>query len=180
MAETGVNIIEMSSENVEITSKERKLSPSDVPWDHAAKRTIDTSEKSPSKSNKTVVSELEFQASQVIGRLEEAVEKAEDGSSKGQVWKNSHGFLPIPSKSSDEILGLLEEIIQEVDEKKITKTEIARRHGIPKSTLLTILKMREEIVNAVQKEGHNVKAKNLKSATHANLEQAMLEWFSQH
>nr|CAD7395719.1 unnamed protein product [Timema poppensis] len=62
----------------------------------------------PSKSNKTVVSELEFQASQVIGRLEEAVEKAEDGSSKGQVWKNSHGFLPIPSKSSDEILGLLE------------------------------------------------------------------------
>nr|CAD7458474.1 unnamed protein product [Timema tahoe] len=58
--------------------------------------------------------------------------------------------------------------------------EITRWHGIPKSTLFTILKMREEIVNAVQKEGHDVKAKNLKGATHANLKQAMLEWFSQH
>nr|CAD7264811.1 unnamed protein product [Timema shepardi] len=72
----------------------------------------------PSKSNKTVVSELEFQASQVIGRLEEAVEKAEDGSSKGQVWKNSHGFLPIPSKSSDEILGLLEDLIAYEDSRE--------------------------------------------------------------
>nr|CAD7445793.1 unnamed protein product [Timema bartmani] len=40
------------------------------------------------------------------------------------------------------------EINQEVDEKKITKTKIARQHGIPKSTLFTILKTREEIVNA--------------------------------
>nr|CAD7601834.1 unnamed protein product [Timema genevievae] len=47
------------------------------------------------------------------------------------------------------------EIIQEVDEKKITETEIAWRHGIPKLTLFLILKMREEIVNVVQKEGHN-------------------------
>nr|CAD7459795.1 unnamed protein product [Timema tahoe] len=68
----------------------------------------------------------------------------------------------------------------EVDEKKITKMEITRWHGIPKSTLFTILKMREEIVNVVQKEGHDVKANNLKGATHANLKQAMLEWFSQH
>nr|CAD7198730.1 unnamed protein product [Timema douglasi] len=78
-----------------------------------------------------------------------------------------------------ELLLPSKEIIQEVDEKKITKTKIARRHGILKSTLFTILKMREEIVNAVQKEGHNVKVKNLKG-THANLEQAMLEWLSQH
>nr|CAD7428283.1 unnamed protein product [Timema monikensis] len=77
----------------------------------------------PSKSNKTVVSELEFQASQVIGRLEEAVEKAEDGSSKGQVWKNSHGFLPIPSKSSDEILGLLEDLIAYEDSREDSSDE---------------------------------------------------------
>ncbi|CAG2053822.1 unnamed protein product [Timema podura] len=32
----------------------------------------------------------------------------------------------------------------------------------------------------VQKEGHNVTAKNLKGATHANLEQDMLEGFSEH
>nr|CAD7201040.1 unnamed protein product [Timema douglasi] len=67
------------------------------------------------------------------------------------------------------------EIIQEFDEKKITKTEI-----VQKSTLFIILKMREEIVNSMQKEGHYVKAKNLKDAMHAILEQAMLEWFSQH
>nr|CAD7441819.1 unnamed protein product [Timema bartmani] len=72
------------------------------------------------------------------------------------------------------------EIIQEVDEKKITKTEITRWHGIPKSTFFTILKIREDIVNVVQKEGHNVKAKNFKGAMHVNLKQAMLEWFSQH
>nr|CAD7446448.1 unnamed protein product [Timema bartmani] len=72
------------------------------------------------------------------------------------------------------------EINQEVDEKKITKTKIARQHGIPKSTPFTILKTREEIVNAVQKEGHNLKAKNFKGVTHAILEQVMLEWFSQH
>nr|CAD7266338.1 unnamed protein product [Timema shepardi] len=72
------------------------------------------------------------------------------------------------------------EIIQEVDEKKITKTEFARQHSIPKSTLFTILKMRKDIVNALQKEGHNVKSKNLKGAMHANLEQVMLKWFSQH
>nr|CAD7194733.1 unnamed protein product [Timema douglasi] len=62
---------------------------------------------------------------------------------------------------------------KEVDEKKVTKTKIVRQHGIPKSTRFTIHKMREEIVNAVQKEGHNIEAKNLKGATHANLEQAI-------
>nr|CAD7259553.1 unnamed protein product [Timema shepardi] len=54
------------------------------------------------------------------------------------------------------------EIIQEVYEKKITMTVIARRHGISKSTLFKFLKMREEIVNAVQKEGRNLKTKHLK------------------
>nr|CAD7440076.1 unnamed protein product [Timema bartmani] len=72
------------------------------------------------------------------------------------------------------------EFKQEVDEKKITKTKIARQHGIPKSTLFMILKTRVEILNAVQKEGHNLKAKNFKVVTHVNLDQVMLEWFSQH
>jgi len=43
--------------------------------------------------------------------LEEAVEKAEDGgggSAAGQAWKNSHAFLPLPSKSTEEILSVLE------------------------------------------------------------------------
>nr|CAD7456123.1 unnamed protein product [Timema tahoe] len=44
--------------------------------------------------------------------------------------------------------------------KQITKTEIARWHGSPKSTLFTILKMREEIVNAVEKEGQKLEGCN--------------------
>lgn len=59
----------------------------------------------------SVVSGIEFQASQVIERLEEAVEKAEDGgggSTVGQSWKNSHAFLPLPGKPTEEILSLLE------------------------------------------------------------------------
>jgi hypothetical protein len=43
--------------------------------------------------------------------LEEAVEKAEDGgggSAAGQSWKNSHAFLPLPSKSTEEVLSVLE------------------------------------------------------------------------
>jgi hypothetical protein len=61
-----------------------------------------------------VVSGIEFQASQVIERLEEAVEKAEDrdgGSAAGQSWKNSHAFLPLPSKTTEDILSLLEVLI---------------------------------------------------------------------
>ncbi|PNF17324.1 hypothetical protein B7P43_G04987 [Cryptotermes secundus] len=62
----------------------------------------------------SVVSGIEFQASQVIERLEEAVEKAEDGgggSALGQSWKNSHAFLPLPGKPTEEILSLLEDMI---------------------------------------------------------------------
>jgi hypothetical protein len=58
-----------------------------------------------------VISGIEFQASQVIERLEEAVEKAEDGSggsAAGQSWKNSHAFLPLPRKPTEEILSLIE------------------------------------------------------------------------
>ncbi|KAJ8887610.1 hypothetical protein PR048_013827 [Dryococelus australis] len=71
------------------------------------------------------------------------------------------------------------EIIMEVDKQKTPKSEIARQHGIPKSTLFTILKMREERVNAVKKEGSNVQLKNLQRMTHGYLEEALLEWFGQ-
>ncbi|KAJ8891430.1 hypothetical protein PR048_003958 [Dryococelus australis] len=71
------------------------------------------------------------------------------------------------------------EIITEVDKQKTPKVEIARQHGIPKLTLFPILKMREEIVHTVQKEGCNVQLKNLQCTTHGDLEEALLEWFGQ-
>ncbi|KZC08255.1 Pyridoxal-dependent decarboxylase domain-containing protein 1 [Dufourea novaeangliae] len=54
------------------------------------------------------VTELEFQASQVISRLEKAVEKAADGG--GTTWNNPSGFLS-QSKTPDEILTLIQDLV---------------------------------------------------------------------
>lgn len=54
------------------------------------------------------VAALEFQASQVISRLEEAVERAADGG--GTTWNNPSGFLSQP-KTSDEILTLIQDLV---------------------------------------------------------------------
>ncbi|KYN36581.1 Pyridoxal-dependent decarboxylase domain-containing protein 1 [Trachymyrmex septentrionalis] len=51
------------------------------------------------------VSALQFQASQVIARLERAVERAADGG--GTTWNNPSGFLTQPKKP-DEILALIQ------------------------------------------------------------------------
>lgn len=48
---------------------------------------------------------LQFQASQVIARLERAVERAADGG--GTTWNNPSGFLTQPKKP-DEILVLIQ------------------------------------------------------------------------
>lgn len=48
---------------------------------------------------------LEFQASQVISRLEEAVEKGSE--TGGSTWNNPSGFLTHP-KCPEEILGLIQ------------------------------------------------------------------------
>ncbi|XP_076249009.1 pyridoxal-dependent decarboxylase domain-containing protein 1 isoform X2 [Calliopsis andreniformis] len=54
------------------------------------------------------VAALEFQASQVISRLEQAVEKAADGG--GTTWNNPSGFLS-QSKTPDEILTLIQDLV---------------------------------------------------------------------
>ncbi|XP_063240985.1 pyridoxal-dependent decarboxylase domain-containing protein 1 isoform X2 [Bacillus rossius redtenbacheri] len=67
---------------------------------------------------KPVVADIEFQASQVIERLEEAVEKGVDGGGgphAGQTWKNSHGFLPLPSRPPEYILSQLQDLIAHED-----------------------------------------------------------------
>nr|CAD7261662.1 unnamed protein product [Timema shepardi] len=80
----------------------------------------------------------------------------------------SSGYMPIYHSNSD--LSVMDNLVycksdtlhhatieqdlldaHEVDKKKITKTEIARRHYILKTTLFTILKMRDKIVNALQR-----------------------------
>ncbi|KAG8238584.1 hypothetical protein J437_LFUL017931, partial [Ladona fulva] len=61
----------------------------------------------------TSLSDIEIKASQVIGRLEEAVEK--EDTSGGQVWRNTHGFLPRPGKSTNEIVNLVQDLIAHED-----------------------------------------------------------------
>lgn len=57
------------------------------------------------ESRDSEVGALEFQASQVISRLEEAVERAADGG--GTTWNNPSGFLS-QSKTPEEILALIQ------------------------------------------------------------------------
>ncbi|KYN15707.1 Pyridoxal-dependent decarboxylase domain-containing protein 1 [Trachymyrmex cornetzi] len=54
------------------------------------------------------VGALQFQASQVIARLERAVERAADGG--GTTWNNPSGFLTQPKKP-DEILALIQDLV---------------------------------------------------------------------
>ena len=54
---------------------------------------------------------MEFQASQVIERLEEAAERAAEGSvnsTGGQAWKSSHPTVALPHKTSAEIFRVLD------------------------------------------------------------------------
>ncbi|XP_043248213.1 pyridoxal-dependent decarboxylase domain-containing protein 1 [Colletes gigas] len=59
-------------------------------------------------STSNQVTALEFQASQVISRLEEAVERTADGG--GTTWNNPSGFLS-QSKTPDEILTLIQDLV---------------------------------------------------------------------
>ncbi|XP_031828116.1 pyridoxal-dependent decarboxylase domain-containing protein 1 [Nomia melanderi] len=82
------------------------------------------------------VAALEFQASQVISRLEEAVEKAADGG--GTTWNNPSGFLS-QSKSSDEILTLIQDLVIHEDapqaaEDGSTETATSQVTALPKLT----------------------------------------------
>lgn len=58
-------------------------------------------------SNINDVDAIEYQASEVISRLEEAVEKNSDNNSAGSTWNNPSGFLSSP-KSPETILSLIQ------------------------------------------------------------------------
>ncbi|XP_047347014.1 putative pyridoxal-dependent decarboxylase domain-containing protein 2 isoform X2 [Vespa velutina] len=66
------------------------------------------------------VSTLEFQASQVISRLEEAVERGADGG--GTTWNNTSGFLS-RAKSPEEILSLIQDLVIHEDAPQTTEDD---------------------------------------------------------
>lgn len=61
-------------------------------------------------------------------------------------------------------------ILECIDEKRLPKTEIAKKFGIPKSTLFTIVKNRDSILNAVPER------KRIREGKFPLLEKALLDW----
>ena len=70
-------------------------------------------------------------------------------------------------------LKILEEVDHAVSKKKI----IAEKFGIAKSTLSTIIKDREKIINAAA-SGSGNKSKRIRSAKYEDMETLLLEWFN--
>ena len=56
-----------------------------------------------------------------------------------------------------------------------TKSQVAAKYGIPKSTLSTWLKNKDKVYEATTK-GSNSKRQRLRQGTFANLGQAMFKW----
>ena len=56
-----------------------------------------------------------------------------------------------------------------------TKSQVAAKYGIPKNTLSTWLKNKDNIFKATKKES-NSKRQQLRQVTFANLDQAMFKW----
>ena len=71
------------------------------------------------------------------------------------------------------------EIIEIVDNAPPRKKrrEIAEEQGIPPTTLSSILKNRAKIVKQFQEELIEPKRKRLRKANHADIEEALLEWY---
>ncbi|KAK9722522.1 Tc5 transposase DNA-binding domain [Popillia japonica] len=69
-------------------------------------------------------------------------------------------------------------ILEEVDKKQISKTKIAEKFKIPKSTLSTIIKNKNKIDNAIA-SGKQVFNKRLKGARYPELETQLIEWFTE-
>ncbi|XP_033183267.1 putative pyridoxal-dependent decarboxylase domain-containing protein 2 isoform X1 [Bombus vancouverensis nearcticus] len=86
-------------------------------------------------STSNEVAALEFQASQVISRLEEAVEKAADDG--GTTWNNPSGFLS-QSKTADEILTLIQDLVIHEDAPQPVKDDTTETATSQVTTLPTL------------------------------------------
>ena len=60
-------------------------------------------------------------------------------------------------------------------EDRKTKSQVAAKYGMPKNTLSTWLKNKDNIFEATKK-GSNSKLQRLRQDPFANLDQAMLKW----
>lgn len=68
------------------------------------------------------------------------------------------------------------EILRKVDQGNSSKYEIARKHGIPPSTLSTYIRNRTAIENAYEAEDFGASRKRLRTAKFPELESALIIW----
>ncbi|GFR82491.1 tigger transposable element-derived protein 4 [Elysia marginata] len=71
------------------------------------------------------------------------------------------------------------QILSEVEEKKLTKLEICKKHSIPSSMLSAILKDREKLQKARDDSKFGPATKKVKLCSHEELEDAVFAWFRQ-
>lgn len=71
------------------------------------------------------------------------------------------------------------ELLNAVDEKRRTKTEICKEFGIANSTLSTIIKNRVNITSMFERSVFEPERKRMRTAKHEDLEKAVLIWFKQ-
>ncbi|GFR99979.1 tigger transposable element-derived protein 4 [Elysia marginata] len=71
------------------------------------------------------------------------------------------------------------QILSKVEEKKLTKTELCKKHCIPNLTLSTNLKDREKLQKARDDSKFRPATKKMKLCSHEELEDAVFAWFRQ-
>lgn len=69
------------------------------------------------------------------------------------------------------------QILAEIDKRESCKTDVAKKYGIAKSTVSTIIANREKICQAAEEGFFTSKAKRLRPAQHAGVEIELVEWF---
>ncbi|XP_064488392.1 tigger transposable element-derived protein 4-like [Ornithodoros turicata] len=67
-------------------------------------------------------------------------------------------------------------ILSEVNSGKLSKTEIAKKFGIPKSTLSGIVKDKTRILESFNNGGFGPKRKRMRTAAHRDLEDVLVTW----
>jgi hypothetical protein len=71
------------------------------------------------------------------------------------------------------------ELLREVDKQERTKSEICKEFEIANSTLSTILKNRNKIIEAYERSEFEPSRKRMRSAKNVDVEEATLMWFKQ-
>lgn len=68
------------------------------------------------------------------------------------------------------------QVLREVERGQLSKTEIAAKYGIQKSTLSTYIKNRDAILSAHEKENMEPSRKRLRTSAHPDVENAVISW----